>query len=279
MDNEIHRLIIQAQAGDAEAQRDLAIRLHEGDGVERDEEASLFWLKEAAKQGDAWAQTTYGITLRTAGGLENERESVRWLSLAADQRDERARTNLAAQQLLGIGTTVDLETGATNLIMASLSGSADAQKLFEQRLGQLDTEMWDRIVKRVQWALLTFLLGPSEHGHLSKLYKACRGGNAEAVAKWLSEERDIANSYFLSTTQPILMPIFGIPVIATAVYVSLAIVHEELVAAATMSLGNIRQNDGKPVWWKPQSEALDTVAATIGIVQTRRWVRWTYTHF
>jgi TPR repeat protein len=91
---DINDLISRARSGDTEAQRELAFRLHEGDGIQRDAAAAEMWLKKAAEAGDAVAQTTYAILLRSTKEPESERESVRWLTLAAEQGDERARTNL-----------------------------------------------------------------------------------------------------------------------------------------------------------------------------------------
>ena len=107
---EIDEMVVRALGGDVECQRDLAIRLHDGDGISRDEVASAIWLRKAAEGGDPWSQTTLAIELRATKEPGKERESFRWLSFAADQGDARARLTLGLQYGLGIGTAVDWES-------------------------------------------------------------------------------------------------------------------------------------------------------------------------
>jgi len=83
-DDDIYKLIVAAAAGDAEAQRDLAVRLHGGDGIHSDEDAARFWIRKAAEGGDAWSQTTYALQLSRTEEPE-ARERVWWLTRAAEQ--------------------------------------------------------------------------------------------------------------------------------------------------------------------------------------------------
>jgi hypothetical protein len=159
MGSDLDDLSARANQGDAEAQRDLAIRFHNGEGVARDPDAAAKGLKQAAENGDPWAQTTYAIQLRTTKEPEKERESIRWLMLAADECDARARLTLATQQALGIGTEVDFESAAVNMIMSSLSGYEDARRLFAPLASSFEPEQWERIAGRVKWSRLTFFMG------------------------------------------------------------------------------------------------------------------------
>ena len=68
----------------------------------------------------------------------------------------------------GIGTEVDVESAAANLLMASLSGSDDAPKLFSHVVEPLTPAAWERIADRVRWADL-ILAGPAVEGHLPEL--------------------------------------------------------------------------------------------------------------
>jgi len=117
---DIYKLISAAATGNLEAQRDLAIALHEGKGVQQDADASHYWLLRAATSGDPWSQTTYALELKPRGDPEVEREKVHWLSLAAEQGDDRARFNLGLKQVLGEGTNSDVESGVKHLLLASL---------------------------------------------------------------------------------------------------------------------------------------------------------------
>src|SRR6266478_6039698 len=79
---ELEDLRRRAKDGDPAAQRDLAVRLHSGDGLPQDRSSADLWLKKAAEGGDAWAQTQYAIQLRTTKVPTKERESVEWLKRA-----------------------------------------------------------------------------------------------------------------------------------------------------------------------------------------------------
>jgi hypothetical protein len=101
VDLELDALIGKALGGDVECQRYLAIRLHYADSAPHDKSAALIFLRKAAEGGDPWAQTTLAIELRNTKKPDKEEESVRWLSLAAEQRDARARLTLGTQQFSG----------------------------------------------------------------------------------------------------------------------------------------------------------------------------------
>lgn len=148
---DIYKIISAAAAGEPEAQRDLAIRLHGGDGIQQDADAAHYWLHRAAESGDPWSQTTYALQLKRSDDPEVEREKVRWLSLAAEQGDDRALFNLGLKQLLGEGTAADPESGAANVLRASLAGFEEARGAIEMAKTAIPDELWPSIIERVKW--------------------------------------------------------------------------------------------------------------------------------
>jgi len=230
--------IAKAVAGDLEAQRNLAIRLYNGEGIQRDQGAAFLWVKRAADGGDAWAQTTFAIELRKTKTAESERESVRWLSLAADQGDPRARFNLGLQQLLGTGTSVDLESSAVKIIMASLAGIDEARKCFDDVRPAFHENSWERVFNRVKWSLLTIVMGPLVEGHLDGIRQLQETDDGSDNALWLEYERKSAETMFLGEGSP-LDGAFGEQVIVKKIFVGRAIVEGKPVAAITISLRDI----------------------------------------
>ena len=270
--------IAKAVAGDLEAQRNLAIRLYNGEGIQRDQGAAFLWVKRAADGGDAWAQTTFAIELRKTKTAESERESVRWLSLAADQGDPRARFNLGLQQLLGTGTSVDLESSAVKIIMASLAGIDEARKCFDDVRPAFHENSWERVFNRVKWSLLTIVMGPLVEGHLDGIRQLQETDDGSDNALWLEYERKSAETMFLGEGSP-LDGAFGEQVIVKKIFVGRAIVEGKLVAAITINLRDIVLKDGFPVYWKPTHDGMNAAAAMIGYLQAREWVRYSYLSF
>jgi Sel1 repeat len=279
--SEIADLIAKAEAGNPDAQRNLAIRLHGGEGIQQDRGAATIWLKRAAEGGDAWAQTTFAIQLRVTKEPENERESVRWLSLAAEQGDPRARFNLGLQQLSGIGTPIDLESSVVNFMMASLAGFDDARKCFDLARPAVPEGSWERVFNRVKWPLLTILMGPLTKGHLDGIRQSQENDEGSDGAVWLEYEREVARTMFSSSGHDgsILDSAFGEPIIVDRFFVGRAIVADRTVAAITINLRNVTLRNRFPVYWKPTGDAMNAATALIGFLEGRDWVRHSYISF
>lgn len=261
--------IERAKSGDVIAQRELAIRYHSGDGVSPDAEAAISWLKRAAENGDPWSQTTYAIQLRQSDRPEQQSESVVWLNRATAQGDTRARAALGAQQILGIGTSIDKIAGLANVVQASLEGESDASELVGKVRHSLNDEEVAEVISRVHWPVLTFAL--------AQPYR--RNNDATNGAKepaWLSEDRGEMEDLFLATSEQPLNACFGTTVRVVKIFVGLAIISGEESSATSVSLRDILLPDGWPVWWKPSGAALDAVANTLAYVGGRPWARWLY---
>ena len=92
----VRRLLADAEAGEARAQRHLANRLLRGDGVTADPEEGGRWMRQAAEQGLPPAQRAYGELLEQGIGMApNPAAARRWYERAAAQGDPIARKHLA----------------------------------------------------------------------------------------------------------------------------------------------------------------------------------------
>jgi Sel1 repeat len=220
---DLETLYRRAEDGNPAAQRDLAVCLHNGDGVPQDQAAAILWLRKAAEGGDPWAQTQHAINLRSTGDPENQRESIEWLERAVEKGDHRARCTLGAQQHLGIGTPVDVESALVNLTMASLGGFEDAKSMLAS-LAALPNINWDAVYERVRWAKLTFIMGPMVKGHLDLLTSNRERDDGTDHAPWLRYETEVAQDLFKPAPGSILDTVFGRAVSVRDVFVGRAII-------------------------------------------------------
>ena len=84
-----------ADQGNAQAQCNLGIMYHEGQGVAQDYSAAMKWFRMAAEQGDAQAQYNIGNMYYNGLGVpQNTSEALRWLHKAQVQGVERAKQNI-----------------------------------------------------------------------------------------------------------------------------------------------------------------------------------------
>jgi Sel1 repeat len=275
---DLETLYRRAEDGDPTAQRDLAVCLHNGDGVSQDWAAAGLWLKKAAEGGDPWAQTQYAINLRSTGEPENQRESVEWLKRAVEQGDHRARCTLGAQQHLGIGTPVDLESALVNLTLASLGGYEDARSMLAP-LAALPNINWDAVFERVRWAKLTFIMGPLVDGHLKGLTRNREHDDGTDHAPWLRYETEVAQDLFKPAPGSILDTVFGHAVSVRNVFVGRAIIGGQTLAAVTISMRDIVDSSGYPACFKPPEPALEFLVSVLAPFCARQWVRWSYMSF
>ncbi len=91
-----------AERGDAQAQFDLGVMLHNGCGVDKDFKESIYWLEKAADQHHADAENYLGAIYTTGFGAQQDIEkATHFLKRAMEHGNEPARRNYA--QLLSQG--------------------------------------------------------------------------------------------------------------------------------------------------------------------------------
>jgi TPR repeat protein len=85
---------LKAEAGDAEAQYELAWRHALGNGLPLDDEAAVRWLQSAAEKGHPLARNNLGARHVSGDGVPRDLvEAYRWFHLAAAAGDRKAGKN------------------------------------------------------------------------------------------------------------------------------------------------------------------------------------------
>jgi TPR repeat protein len=99
----------QANEGDNEAQYNLALIYHHGEGVLQDYKQASYWYKKAAEQGVAEAQ--YNLALRYDSGnkgvLQDYNQAIYWLKKAAKQGLAKAQVVFGFSYVRGRGVITD----------------------------------------------------------------------------------------------------------------------------------------------------------------------------
>jgi uncharacterized protein len=90
-----------AQAGDAEAQYNLARLYSQGQGVQASAELAFRWFYAAAQQGIVRAQARLGLLYATGEGVAQDSIAAhQWFHIAAQQGEDSAKANLERSRLL-----------------------------------------------------------------------------------------------------------------------------------------------------------------------------------
>lgn len=129
---DIATLTKKAEAGEAQAQFELATAYQTGSGVEQNEDAAFQWCTKAAEQGYAKAQNALGLMYRDGtGGRRDKEESFRWYKKAAKQKLPEAEYNVAISYFNGDGVATDLNRAYVWMWLAQRDGSAPASSAFK----------------------------------------------------------------------------------------------------------------------------------------------------
>ena len=276
----IEELKNRAEAGDPDAQAELAYRYGSGDGVTSNQDIALKWLELAAKGGDPWAQTEFAIKLRSTKDPENEIASVYWLNKACEQSYATARVTLGAQQLQGIGTDVNLEAAVSNFILASLDGDSDARG-FVEKLIDSQSVNWDLVLENVKWAQIMFVMGPLVDGHLVGLTENRLQNPYDSSALWMDYEREIADGLFVvkDGSSPLFSSFFNADVSLSKIYTGVSSIGGEPLAVTTISLRDITLENGLPVYWPPNHADIEAILPALSMSAARKYIRYTYARF
>lgn len=88
----VDRLTFNAEAGDADSQNELGELYLYGDGVEKDYDRAVYWLKEAAKQKHADSLYNLGVCFLNGAGVEkNAKAGAGFIRQAAKLGSQRAK--------------------------------------------------------------------------------------------------------------------------------------------------------------------------------------------
>ena len=271
------KLVEAAVAGDVESQGQLSYKLKMGDGVPKEDEASLYWLGRAAKGGHPWAQTTLANVIADGGQYPNGENSLFWLMAAVRQGYPDAMRQLGIWQVTGRGgCTVDIGQSAKNLIQSSLLGANDAKDAFDRIREAVPSEAWPEIFSWIAWPNLVFLMGPLAPGNFDEVRLSNEQDDGTDTAKWLMFERQEAAAFIANQKDGhagFLEPIFGKQVRLEKFDVQREVVEGKPYAAVRVNLFDLTTEDGFPVYWLPKPEELRAVNGMLALVGGRNWVR------
>jgi hypothetical protein len=105
---ELDRWMLQAYEGDREAQFKVGVLFTNDQFKSADLGQSVYWYKQAARQGHAPAQYNLGHQYLTGSGVKrNESEAMKWWLKAAEQDHPLAQFNVGRAYYLGIGLKED----------------------------------------------------------------------------------------------------------------------------------------------------------------------------
>jgi len=121
-------LVKKAEAGDANAQNDLASCYYNGKGVTQDDKEAVKWWTRGAEQGNARAQYRLGLCyLRGEGLAKDEKEAVKWFAKSVEKGNATAQYNLALCYANGQGVGKDEKEAVKWFAKSAEQGNATAQ--------------------------------------------------------------------------------------------------------------------------------------------------------
>jgi TPR repeat protein len=135
-----------AEAGDPDAQHDLALIYVQGLGVPRDPEAAAHWFDRAAQQGNANAQYNLGVMYEQGLGVPQDRiESLLLYLTAAEQGHVAAQYNAGLAYAEGKSIPRDFAEAHRWFSAAAEQGLAEAQYnlgiIYENGLGRVKDDV------------------------------------------------------------------------------------------------------------------------------------------
>ncbi len=173
-----------------------------GEGVPKDDIKAATWIRRAAEQGDAEAQTTLGVLYSDGRGVPlSDEEAAKWFLKAAGQGYPRAKLALGRLYLTGRGVQKDDTKAAIWIHQAAEQGLASAEYnigvLYEEGQGvardYAQATAWYRKAAEQGWTVAQIALGVDyQLGH------GVPKDDSEAVSWFLkASERGDARAYWL----------------------------------------------------------------------------------
>lgn len=118
-----------AEAGNADAQRNLGWAYQNGEGVAKNAVEAVKWFRAAADQGSAVAQNDMGWMFETGQGVTRDgAQAAEWYRRAAAQGEVFAQNNLGRLYESGVGVTQDLAEATRLFRKAAEHGLVQAQR-------------------------------------------------------------------------------------------------------------------------------------------------------
>jgi TPR repeat protein len=119
----------RAEAGDSEAQYQLALRYSSGHSVPHDGSEALKWFRKSAENGHAMGQVSLGLICREGnyGVKRDDAQAGDWFRKAADQGNAHGQSELGFMYERGEGVPQDDREAVKLYALAAAQGLAVAQ--------------------------------------------------------------------------------------------------------------------------------------------------------
>ena len=126
---DIGKLRMAAEHGDAKAQLNLGNLYYLGEETPQDYAEAAKWYRLVAEQGDASAQNNLGVMYDEGEGVpQDDREAVKWYRKAAEQGNASAQYNLGVMYDLGEGVPKDWVNAYAWLSLSAAQGKDNAAR-------------------------------------------------------------------------------------------------------------------------------------------------------
>lgn len=126
---DIEKLCVAAEHGNAEAQYNLGNVYYLGEGAPQDFAEAAKWYGLAAEQGNASAQNNLGVMYDEGEAVpQDDREAVKWYLKAAEQGNASAQYNLGVMYELGEGVPKDWVKAYAWLSLSAANGKKNAAR-------------------------------------------------------------------------------------------------------------------------------------------------------
>jgi uncharacterized protein len=179
---DLTKLRVKAEAGDAAAQFSLGRAYEDGNGTPQNDAQAAAWYRKAADQGNASAQNSLGLMYREGLGVpRDQQEAVQWYHKAARQKNAAAMFNLGTAYYNGDGVGVDYRLAYAWFLLAQEQSSVNAVSAISRTGKELmageQIEAWFAIASMYQKGVD---LEQNDHEAIKWLTKAADGGSAQA---------------------------------------------------------------------------------------------------
>ena len=180
-------LRLAAARGDPSAQFEVAVRLAEGTGTDKDMKQALLWYQRSAASGFAIAQFRLGTLYERGLGVKKDlARSQVWYTRAAQQGNVKAMHNLAVLIAAREGAEADYGAAAKWFREAAARGLADSQfnlaMLYENGLG-----VPKDLKESYKWLLLAARSGDGESKTRRDALKASLSDADRAAAEAMAD--------------------------------------------------------------------------------------------
>jgi len=178
---------LAAAQGEPSAQFEVAARLAEGKGTDRDLKESAQWYQRSAASGFAMAQFRLGTLYERGVGVKADLARARvWYSRAAEQGNVKAMHNLAVLIAGRSGANPDYPTAVNWFTKAAERGLSDSQYnlavLYESGLG-----VGKDVKEAYKWLLLAAQSGDKESMNRRDVLKSQLSAEDRAALEALAE--------------------------------------------------------------------------------------------